>query len=407
LVVAAVTTLMVARTGGAAFVGVLALLRVVPGLAGVVLSCGLPGAVTYFRAGPRREDRSLPLTVLIMAIGGGGVGAVLWIVSSPVFGGHLFPSLSPDLVAFAGVLVVTKLFVATAKSCLQGNDDLPGANRVIFAEEFMFVLAYGFLWSAGLEGYGALVVSLMLSDIATASYGWGRLLKRGFFAGMRPPSIQLGRQIASYGIRAQVGGVMSLLNLRLDFVLLSVLTGPAVLGVYAVASKFAELVKVPGMALTYVLYPRFARDGGATAAAKARRMMPKATLLTAGVVAPLWLATFLLPVVYGSAFQGAVVPAQIILLGLMLDGVAGVVSGFLYGIGRPGLNSCAMAAGLVVTLVLDLILIPPYGVTGAAVASAVAYVTSQLTLVAFFWWVRRSKAPTAWEERAVASANAR
>jgi len=404
LIVAAVTTFLVARTGGPALVGVLALLRVLPGLVGVVLSSGLPGSVTYFRAGPHREDTQLPLTIVAMALAGGLLGSGVWMASTPLLGHMLFPNLSSVIVVFAGTLVLTKLFVATSKACLQGNDDLPGANRVIFAEEFMFLPAYGLCWAAGLENHVALVAGLMLSDIATASFGWSRLLRRGFFAGRGRPSLSLARRVGSYGMRAQVGGVMSLLNLRLDFVLLSVLAGPAVLGVYAVASKFAELVKVPGMALTYVLYPRFARHG-ARAASEARSMIPKAALLTSGVVAPLWAATFLLPVVYGSGFKGAVLPAQIILLGLMLEGVAGVVSGFLYGIGRPGLNSWAMAAGLTMTVVLDLVLIPPYGATGAAVASAVAYVTTQLTLVWFFNSVRRSHAdPPAWERAVGADA---
>ena len=402
LVTAAITTLLVARTGGAAMVGVLALLRVLPGLVGVVLSCGLPGAVTYFRAGTHREDGRLPSTVVAMAFAGGALGAAAWLVATPLLGRNLFSDLPLDVVALAGLIVLTKLFVATGKASLQGNDDLPGANRVIFLEEFAFLPALGLLWVAGLHGYTALVAGLLLADLTTSSFAWSRLTRRGFFAGVRRPSLELGRRVASYGIRGQVGGVMTLLNLRLDFLLLGVLTGPAVLGVYAVASKFAELVKVPAMALTYVLYPRFAREGS-DAAARAREMIPKATLLTGAVVAPLWVLTFLLPVIYGSAFEGAVVPAQIILLGLILEGAAGVVSGFLYGDGRPGLNSCAILAGLAVTVVLDLVLIPPFGATGAAIASAAAYATTQIALLSFFWWVRRTRTTASWQATARSS----
>jgi hypothetical protein len=74
---------------------------------------------------------------------------------------------------------------------------------------------------------------------------------------------------------------MSQLNLRLDFILLTVLTGPAVLGVYAVASKFAELIRVLGMALQYVFYPKFARETPMRAVDNARRLLPRAGLLSA------------------------------------------------------------------------------------------------------------------------------
>jgi O-antigen/teichoic acid export membrane protein len=101
-------------------------------------------------------------------------------------------------------------------------------------------------------------------------------------------------------------------------------------------------------------------------------------------------ATFLLPIVYGPSFQSAVEPAHILLLGLAAEGVAGVITAFLYGIGRPGLNSIAMGSGVVVTVALDLLLIPRFGAVGAAVASSAAYVSSTMALVLLFRHLTRS-----------------
>jgi Na+-driven multidrug efflux pump len=54
-------------------------------------------------------------------------------------------------------------------------------------------------------------------------------------------------------------------------------------------------------------------------------------------------------------------------------GIALAIGSTLRGYGRPGLASILAGLSMVVTIGLDLILIPDYGVTGAAVASAVAY----------------------------------
>jgi O-antigen/teichoic acid export membrane protein len=407
LVSLAFATFVVARVGGPAAVGVYALLRVLPGLVGVVISSGLPGAVTYFLAGPYREDRRLPLTVAAMALGGGAVGTALWIGGAPLLERFLFPDVSLALVMLAGVTVLTGLVVATAKSCSQGTDDLPGANRVIVNEELMFLPAYGLLWLVGVHDYAAIVSGLLIADVATFTWAWLRLARRGFFRGATRPSAHLARTVGAYGLRAQVGGVISLLNLRLDFVLLNVIAGPAVLGIYAISSKFAELLKVPALALTYVLYPRYASDGGARAVVKARRLLPKAGLLLAAAIVPLVLvAGWVIPAVYGSAFEPAVAPARIILIGLALEGVAAVITAFLYGAGRPGLNSLAMGAGLVVTVALDLLLIPAYGAVGAATASAVAYAASTLALVWFFWSLGRSKSRVGWDDAHLAQVGA-
>ena len=60
LVSLGVATALVAWTGGPTAVGVYTLARVLPGLVGVVMSSGLPGAVPYFLAGVDR-NRATPI----------------------------------------------------------------------------------------------------------------------------------------------------------------------------------------------------------------------------------------------------------------------------------------------------------------------------------------------------------
>lgn len=386
----AVSTLLIARLGGPEGVGFYALLRVLPGLMGVLMSGGLPGAVSYFLGGSERGNVRLCSTILATAITGGTAAAALWVAVAPLLTAVFFKGGDGVVIAWAGAAVFAKLLVATVKSCSQGSDDLHGANRSIVLEELMFLPAFAVFTLAGLHGSAAVVASLVAADISTAGAGWTRLVRRGFFAGGGRPSLALARRIASYGIRGQVGGLLTLLNLRLDFALLGALAGPGVLGTYAVASKFADLLRLGPLAFTYVLYPRFARRGRDAAAADARALLPRVGVATALAGLPLAVAaTIFLPLIYGEAFRPAIVPTYLLLLGLSGEGFSSVVTAFLYGSGRPGLNSVAMGAGLVVTVVLDLLLIPRFGAFGAAAASCVAYVTSCAVLLSTFWLLNR------------------
>ena len=194
--------------------------------------------------------------------------------------------------------------------------------------------------------------------------------------------------------------MLSLINLRLDVVILGALVGPGTLGVYAVASKYAELLRLPGLAITYVLYPRLAVRDRIEAGRDVAALLPRAFILTAVAAIPLAAAVPLLPLVYGPAFAGAMLPAYILLFGLIGEGVAGLVSAYLYGVGRPGANSIALGVSVVVTIGLDLALIPHFHAVGAAVASAAAYLTSSAALLVCYFAVRklvhvpRHKAPT-------------
>ena len=185
------------------------------------------------------------------------------------------------------------------------------------------------------------------------------------------------------GLAGSSGNMLWLMNLRFDFVLLGALAGPAVLGIYAVASKFAELMRLVPTAVNYVLYPRYARLGRVKATAEARKVLPLVTALTVLMTPLVAVATYIaIPILYGKAYHGAILPAEIIIIGLSIEGAAAVSSAYLLGLGRPGLNSVGMGVGAVITVTMDVILIPRWGAVGGAITSAVTYLTTTMVLVA-------------------------
>ena len=385
-------SLLVARTSGPPGVGIFILLRVLPWLVSTVVSCGLFGAAPYFLAGPARSEPRYRPTIFAVAVVSGALGGILWAGASPLLQDVLFPSLSIGLVALAGITVLTQALESTCKACSQGRNDFAGANRIIVLEELLFLPAYGVLFALGVPDGIAIVLALIFGDSATSFQGWVRLARRGFFAGAGRPAVALARRVLRFGLRAQVGTLLLLANARLDFAIVGALVGPAALGVYAVASRYAELLRLPSTAFNYVLYPEFARDDGPAAARKASRLIPRVGWIPAAAAIPLGLsAPFVIRFLFGNEFAGAVGPAAILLVGLSGGGVGAIATAFLYGQGRPGLNSVAMGAGLAATVVLDILLIPPFGIVGAAVASSVAYLLTTAVLIAFFISVSRSR----------------
>jgi len=387
-----IATLWVARVGGPVAVGDYALLRILPWLVAVIVSGGAAGSMAYFLAGPTRDDPRVRSTMIAIATGGALAGAGLWVIATPLLHRFFFKDLAAALIALVAARVALRLVVITGKAAAQGTGDLPGSNRTILFEELFFLPAYGLLLALHVTGTWAVVGALILSDLATGSVAWVRLVRRGFLAHASPPSMELARRIYMFGTRGQLGSLLSLFNLRLNFVFIAAIAGPAALGIYAVAAKYAEVLRVVPIAANWVLYPRFARSEADVASASSRWFIPRAGAVTAGIALPLALAAgAIVPFLFGQAFAGAVLPAQILLVGLAAEGAAGVMTAYLFARGRPGLNSLAAGTGLAMTLVLDVILIPRMGAVGAAIASSVAYLTTTATLLA---WYRHAARPT-------------
>jgi O-antigen/teichoic acid export membrane protein len=384
-----VATIVVARTGGPAEVGVYALLRMLPGLIGVLSVAGLPGALAYFLAPSRRGIPRLGPTLAAVACIGALLGTVVWVVATPVLAPVFFPHYSESMVALAGLTVATQLLLTLGKTSLQGLQDQRGGDAVIAAEELGFLPCYVVAVVAGASGAMAVVVGLGLADVVVGVAAWLRVAHRldlTLPALLRRvwgrPDRRVAGEVIGYGLRGQVGGVITLLNLRLDFAILDAIVGPAALGAYAVASKYAELLRLPGTALTWVSYPRLAAHSPETAARNARSLMrPSLLIVVVAAVPAALLAGPVIDLLYGGKFSSAVLPAQILVVGMLVSGAAGVASGYLYAAGRPGLNSFAFGAGLVVTTVLDILLIPAHHAIGAAIASSAAYLLTDTLLV--------------------------
>jgi O-antigen/teichoic acid export membrane protein len=378
-----VATILVARAGGPELVGAFTLVRVLPGMICHLSNCGLPGAAPYFLAADRYDQSRVRPTIAALTVGGAVLGGLIWLALAPLLYALFFESFGMGIALAAAIPALTQGFVSVGKGLLQGTGDLRGASLAIAVEEVIYLPIYGLLlvwW----YGAGMVVAGLVLADIAAAVWIAVRLARRGFFTGWRRPDLPLGREICGYGMRGQIGSLIDLLNLRLDVALLGAIAGPAALGVYTVASKVAELTQLPGLAVNYVLYPAFARDR-ATAGDRAARLIVPALVASALVAVPLALVVGpLLPRIFTHSFDGAIVPTYILLCGLVAFGAGALIMAYLYGIGRPGVASIGQSAGLVVTLALDLLLIPRFGAIGAAIASTVAYVTTTTLLLVWF-----------------------
>jgi O-antigen/teichoic acid export membrane protein len=85
------------------------------------------------------------------------------------------------------------------------------------------------------------------------------------------------------------------------------------------------------------------------------------------------LAPFLVVTLLGSEFEDGVLDLRILVLGSLGVVAMKVLGTALTARGKPMLETAGIGAALVFTIVLDLLLIPDHGSTGASVAAAIAY----------------------------------
>jgi O-antigen/teichoic acid export membrane protein len=96
------------------------------------------------------------------------------------------------------------------------------------------------------------------------------------------------------------------------------------------------------------------------------------------------IGSLLIPFFYGIDFLPSVKPFLWLLPGILGITLSKIVSANLAGIGKPQYATYSSGITVVITVVLDILLIPPYGIVGAAIASSIAYLLSAVLSVMWF-----------------------
>jgi len=203
--------------------------------------------------------------------------------------------------------------------------------------------------------------------------------------GFGRPDADLARSTLGFGLKAHAGRIMKTGNYRMDQWLLGAIAGPRELGLYSVAVAWTEALFFMPEALAAVLRPDLVRAEREEAGRRAAGVFRAAILITVPLVAAFILAApILCVVIFGDEFRGSVDDLRVLAPGAFGIVALKVLANALVAQSRPMLANIAIAVAFVVTIGLDLLLIPHHGGLGAAIASTAAYSCGGLAVALIF-----------------------
>jgi O-antigen/teichoic acid export membrane protein len=376
-------TILVTRVTGAHGRGIYTLGSSVAILAAMITALGISWAGIYYigkRLFPLADVVSTLLTVSVAAAGVAMVG----LASAYVLFQHTyFKEVSPTQAVI--IVALTALFqLATTSSSI-----VLGMNRPIhYAGISMVQLVVALVIQVILAVSGSLTATSALVALAVGaatSAAFGLVL-----VGREVP-LRLGldsrilRSFLNFGIRGYAANLMMFLNYRLDALIVNGLSGVVSLGYYSVATAMAETLWYGANGFALVMFPHVS----SLERKEADRITPVVcrntvfmTLL--GAVAMFAISRQLIQFVFGSGMVPALHPLWLLLPGIVTLSAAKVISSYLGGIGKPIYSTYIAAVTVTLTVGLDVLLIPRYGISGAAAASSIVYTCTAIASVWIF-----------------------
>ena len=300
-----------------------------------------------------------------------GLGGILLILAA----GALIDSFGLRLAAIAAPALVPNIVDACLSGVLLGAARIRLWNYIqllppllTLAGMLVVVVGLGGGVDAAVAVWTGSYFATMLFALAAARDLWLPLARVVLVDGP-------GRALVVLALGMGLVQIVNLIGYRIELFLLDRFKGLAAVGIYSIGMQAAESIWLIPAAIASAITAPVVHDDAAGAARVTRNACLKGLLYTAGVAVALGvLAPFVIPPVFGGEFRHAARPLAFLLPGVVAYAPVTILVVYIsIRAARPRLSLFVSVVGLVVTAAMSIVLIPPYGASGAAAASSIGY----------------------------------
>jgi len=387
-----VNAAIIARYLGPDGKGMVALVLLLPNMMGLFLSLGIGTANVFFVGSRHFEVSTLTSNSATFALVGTVIGVGITLsLSGTGWLSSIVPGVPVWLVLCSIPLLPIGLASGYFTAILQGLQRITAINVVRLAQGGILVLLTGLLVAGFPTGLLGSVTAYVVSG-ALGLLVLSVVLRREGGVPLPKWDSSVARSTVSFGLKGHIGNIFQFFNYRLDLLIVNYFLGPGNVGIYSVSVGLAECLWYFPNAVGFVIFPKAAATKPELMNIFTPRAFRITLLLTAlGAIGLMVFGKPMILMIYSSSFVSAYMPMLALLPGVVFLGSGKVLTNEIAGRGYPHYNSINAGLALVVTVVLDLVLIPRYGVLGAALASSIAYTAIFFTAIGFYVNVSRKK----------------
>jgi O-antigen/teichoic acid export membrane protein len=379
------TVVLIARVYGPEGNGAFAMALLLPSMLASFLNLGVAPANVYFLGSNQVTVRDLVRAnaYIFMWLGtlGSmfGAGLLIWNASG------VFPGISPLILWFALAVFPISLLNSYLQSVFQGLQQFKPYNLLTILQPFMLLLLVSGLTLLDNRELAFLVGAQFISQMAVLGL---TLLWLKPVLGPKVEALSttdIAKKTLGYGWKAHLSNILAFVNYKADVFLVNFFVGPAAVGVYVIAVAISEKLWLLSQAVSTVLLPRLSQLSADEYKRKMLTPLITRWVLLITLIAALILAAvaqWLIVWIFGSDYSGAVLPLWILLPGIVCSAASRVIANDIAARGRPEWNMYTSLIVVSVNVICNILLIPEYGLVGAATATTIA---NSIKLVMRLW----------------------
>ena len=354
-----------------------------PGLINTVgtLSIG-EGLIYHIGKGKIKSDQIFG-TVFMMVLGFTLVLSIIFYFLISLLNQHFFYQLPDKVIPLLFFLIPATMTEYFSASALRGLKVFSIVNKLTIVTRtniFIFILISLTFWSADL--YRTIFAYAIALTLNALLYFIVLFYQSKFRFSISSNELN---NVIRYSAKVHIGSLLTEVEYRLDiFILLFFLNATAV-GIYSIGVTIAQILWYVSNSVNTVLFPYLTSTSKKNVDFFTVRVLKYNFFINIFILFGLIIIGFpLVNLLYGTMFSEAYFVFLVLSPGLLSDTIARSLAAWLKGTNRTLTLSKISSVSLVVNILFCIILIPYWGVYGAAISSVISYTLRAVLLIKIF-----------------------
>lgn len=285
------------------------------------------------------------------------------------------------LVIFVTVPLI--IFKSSMINVLLGLQEIIEYNRINIVDKVLsLVLLVGFLLIA-INPTAAILSILAGTAVICVWQVYIFVIQRRITPQLDLP---LMKAMLRYGFKAQAGNIIQRLNYRLDVFIINYFLPVGQVGIYGIAVVLGETLWGVTSSIATIVFPIASsstdKEAMYTFTNQVTRVSFSIIIIFSALIALIG-KTFIV-FWFGPAFAAAAGALLWLLPGISIFSVSNILAGYLAGVGLIEKNIYSSIVSGIVTVSLDIYLIPRIGINGASIATSLSYIIFTLMTIWFY-----------------------
>ncbi len=373
LIIGVFTAAIIARYLGVENRGIYALIVLLPTTIFTFLNLGINSAIVYFIGKNNYDIKDILQSIKFISIILVAISIIVGFIIIFFYKDFFFREVSDTYLLISLLFIPSLIYTNFLQAVFIGYENFKTLNYILLLQPIIFLslLVVNLLFDYKLDGVLAAELLTQYIILLITHY----YVKKFYDKEKGEVSNSLIYSKLKYGLKNHIANMISFFEYRLDLLMVSYYLDAKSVGTYVIAINIAEKIWMVSSSVSSVMFARIVNLEDEKEKTFITIYSAKVVFIVSLLIAIIlyFIADKLIILLFGEEYSMSILPFLYLLPGIVFWSAVKVYASYIAGEGKPEYNIYVSIISVIINLILNIVLIPKYGLSGAAIATSIAY----------------------------------